>query len=318
MLSRLLVFALLPATLWSAPEWVSIRTVDGVQVEGQTTLRAVPFEPNAIPLAQVLSLHNGAPASELETGRIAQGIAAIQGSDRTARDKAVEELTAIGVPVLTPLLQAYKDTDQHEPRPLYRLFERVMPSYADGPDRTLALVRLANGDALRGKLAEGAIEIRSADGQQTRLPWSKIRTLAVRRKTVYRAMQAHALRHSTQIEYLDTGVALTAASKVDIAARGFVRLSWDEDSWASDADGLRKPGVRHTSNLVDGFPYGALLGRIAATGPVFFIGRKASLAGKPAGRLALAVNDNNHWQNNIGTFTVTMNATDAYDLGDAQ
>ena len=84
-------------------------------------------------------------------------------------------------------------------------------------------------------------------------------------------------------------------------------------------------GVHYTaykSNLVDGHPFGALVGRFTSSNPaggdVFFIGKKATLAGKPAGRLGLAVNDNKHWQNNLGTFWVTMTATDAYDLGDAQ
>jgi hypothetical protein len=69
---------------------------------------------------------------------------------------------------------------------------------------------------------------------------------------------------------------------------------------------------------VDGQPFGALVGRVGATGEVFLVGRKAALAGKPAGRLRLAVNDNAHWQNNLGTFHAAMTATDAYDFGDAQ
>jgi hypothetical protein len=51
---------------------------------------------------------------------------------------------------------------------------------------------------------------------------------------------------------------------------------------------------------------------------MFMVGKKAALSGKPAGRLRLAVNDNAHWQNNVGTFYAAMIATDAYDLGDAQ
>ena len=69
---------------------------------------------------------------------------------------------------------------------------------------------------------------------------------------------------------------------------------------------------------MDGQPFGALVGRVGAAGDVFFVGKKATLTGKPAGRLRLAVNDNAHWQNNIGTFYAAMTATDAYDLGDAQ
>jgi hypothetical protein len=288
-------------------------------VEGQSQLRAVKLEGKEVSLPQILSIHSGAPASEFETGRITQGLVAIQGEDRAARDKAVEELTGIGLPVMTPLLKIIKDTDQHEPRPLYRLFERLVPSYADHFDRTLSLVRLKNGDALRGKVSDLVVEIRTADGKSTSLPWSQIRCIAVRQKAVQRSMQAHSLRHSTQIEYLDTGVAVTAESKMTFSTRGLVRLSWDTDSWASDADGLKVPGApAYKSNLVDGHPFGALVGRIGAGGEVFFIGKKSTIAGKPAGRLDLAVNDNKHWQNNLGTFSVAMTATDAYDLGDAQ
>ena len=322
MLKHLSLLSLLAMTA-CASDWVLIRTVEGTQVEGVTLSRGFGVERDGqkseAKLAGLLSIHSGMAASEFESGRITQGIAAIQGADRAARDLAVEELTAIGLPVITPLLKAYKDTDQHEPRPLYRLFERLIPSYADGPDRMLSLVRVKGGDAFRAKVADWTIDVKTAAGEKISLPWSKIRSLAVRQKSIERAMQAHSLRHSTQIEYLDTGVALTESSKVNIQARGFVRLSWDTDSWASDADGLKVPGSpAYKSNLTDGQPFGALVGRVGAGGPVFFAGKKAALSGKGAGRLRLAVNDNAHWQNNIGTLSVTMSASDAYDLGDAQ
>ncbi len=319
MRNRLFFLFVLPAALWAAPEWLLIRTVDGTLVEGQSSLRSLKVDGADVALAQVLSVHSGAPASPFETERITQGMAAIQGDDRAARDKAVEELTSIGLPVMTPLLKGYKDTDQHEPRPLYRLFERLIPSYADAFDRTLTLVRLKNGEAMRGKISDVTIELKSADGKKSSLAWSQIRSVAVRQASVKRSMQVHSLRHCTQIEYLDTGVITTAASKITIAARGLVRLSWDTDGWASDADGLKVPGApSYKSNLVDGQPFGALVGRSGAGGEVFFVGKKAALTGKPAGRLALAVNDNKHWQNNLGTYRVTMTATEAYDLGDAQ
>ena len=83
--------------------------------------------------------------------------------------------------------------------------------------------------------------------------------------------------------------------------------------------GLKKPGApSYKSNLFEGHPFGALVGRVGAAGEVFFLGMKASKTGLAAGRLALAVNDNPHWQNNLGSFYVTLSASDAYDLGDAQ
>ena len=166
---------------------------------------------------------------------------------------------------------------------------------------------------------EGSLDLRKADGAKMTLPWSSVRFLAVRKKLVRRTMPVHSLRHSTQIEYLDTGIVLTSASKADTGADGFVRLSWNEDGWASDADGLKKPGSpAYKTNLVAGHPFGALVGRVGAGGEVFFVGKKASKTGLPAGRLTLAINDNAHWQNNVGAYTVTVAATDAYDVGDPQ
>lgn len=263
----------------------------------------------AIPVNQILSLHNGEPATAAETERIERGIAAIQGADRKARDLAVEDLTALGVPVMTPLLKAYKDTDQHEPRPLYRLFERVMPSHADAFDRTLSLVRLTNGEALRGTIEPFAIGPHN---------WTAIRAIAVKQKRIVRRLEVHSIRHSTQIEYFDTGVVLAASSTAAAQASGFTRLSWETDGWATDPNGLQKPGPNYKTNLVDGHPFGALVGRFGAAGDVFIAGRNWTAQPGSRGRLHFAINDNRHWQNNLGTYRVVLTATNAYDLGDPQ
>ena len=312
-MTRYVAMSLLCAGLLSAaPDWVLIRTTDGAEMEGQVSL-------HALKTPSILSFQNGAPASDKEKERITAGIAAIQSGNRAARDAAVEELTTIGLPVMSPLLATFKDTDQHEPRPLYRLFERVMPSQADRLDRNLSLVRSQHGKVSRVAVPDGSLQVRKKDGSKTELPWASIRSLAVRQKSVQRTMPVHSLRHSTQIEYLDTAVVLSPSSKVDILADGFVRLSWNEDGWASDADGLKKPGSpAYKTHIVDGHPFGALVGRVGSKGEVFFVGKKATKTGLPAGRLTLAVNDNAHWQNNLGTYTVTLTATDAYDVGEPQ
>ena len=129
----------------------------------------------------------------------------------------------------------------------------------------------------------------------------------------------HSIQHSTQIEYLDTGVLLDAQSKLDTEAKGFARLSWDADGWASDPNGLTKPGSpAYKSHLFNGHPFGALVARVGAGTEPMFLGKKARKSGLTSGRLGLAINDNGHWQNNLGSFTVTVAARDAYDLGDPQ
>ncbi len=310
----LLVRTLLAATaaLSAANPHVFIRTIDGRTIEGE----AVNFRGIAnVRPDRILSIHSAAAASEFEKAQIDDGIAAILGKDRKASDLAVEALTSIGLPVMPTLLKSYKDTDQHEPRPLYRLFERVIPSHADGFDRTLSLIRMKGGEVLRTTLpTDGFVELKSE-----KIYWSKIRMLAVRQTSVARQVRVHSIQHSIQIEYLDTGVLLDPQSKIETEAKGFARLSWDTDSWASDPNGLTKPGSpSYKSHLINGHPFGALIARVGAGTEPMFLGKKAQKSGLASGKLGLAINDNGHWQNNLGTFTVTIAARDAYDVGDPQ
>lgn len=309
----LLLAALLAVPALAKESTVLVIAKDGAISEVKTSLAAIKVTVDgklrSLPLASILSVHNGEAATSAESAKIDAGIAAIQGADRKARDLAVEQLTAIGVPVMTPLLKAYKDTDQHEPKPLYRLFERIMPSHADTFDRQLSLIRLATGESLRGR-----VEPFEAGAAK----WDQIRVLAVQQKSITRRVDVHSLRHCTQIEYFDTAVYFGAGSQATATASGFTRLSWETDGWATDPNGLQKPGPNYKTNLVDGHPFGALVGRFGAAGAVFFVGRNWTAKPPANGRLYLAVNDNRHWQNNLGSYRVTLRATGAYDLGDAQ
>ena len=293
----------------SGAQTVLVLTTDGRWVEGVSTAAKL----GEIPMVRVLSMHNGAAATEKEAATIAAGLKTILGEDRVARDRAVEELTGIGLPVLTPLLAAIKDTDQHEPKPLYNLFDRIVPAGADQADRLASLLRMEGVAPSRGTWPTGDLKV----GSET-MPWASIRMIAVRRKSVARRVAVHSLRHSTQIEYLDSGVYLSAGSKLNSTAAGFTRLSWFQDEWATGPNGLTKPGPNYKTNLVDGNPFGALLGRVTYKGDVVFLGASAMKEKLGAGRLHLAVNDNKHWQNNLGSYIVTMTVSEAYDLGEAQ
>ena len=305
-----LIGAFFVATLgMSAAQTVLVRTMDGKWIEGTTTLNRV----GNWKLSQIRSLHNGAPASTAEAAAIQAGLAAIQGKDRAARDQAVEELTSIGLPVLTPLLDTIRDTDQHEPKSLYNLFNRIIPSIADQPDRNASLFRLEAGQPTRGAWPQGELKL---DTQS--IPWSSIRLFAVRKKSISREVDVHSLRHSTQIEYLDSGLHASPQSNLTATARGFTRLSWKQDEWATGPNGLTKPAPNYKTNLVDGHPFGALLARITAKGTLIFLGENASKPKVGTGRLQLAINDNAHWQNNFGSYLVSLVLTEAYDLGDAR
>ena len=296
-------------------------TRDGKVLVGSLT--AGSFTVNESPSRSVnadtlLSINLGPEASPYEAARITAGLAAVQGTDRAARDAAVAELTEIGLPALTPVLNAYKDRDLREPDALYRLFARLMPGYADAADRSFDLIRLKNGDALRAKVGISSLTIQPTGGAATKVPLDSIRVLAIRQNVIEKTFEVHSLRHCTQIEFLDTGVIIGPNSRVETTAAGFVRLSFGIDGWASDPDGLKVPGPNYQTNLVDGFPFGALVGKVGVAGPRFVVGRRLDKMALGEGRLYLAVNDNGHWQNNIGSFRVKLRVSDGYDVGDAQ
>lgn len=302
--------------------WVKVLTRDGRMVEGEaapmTLDLAMGGKVRKIALKDVLSIGLGAPASAFEAGRITADLAILSANtDRAACEQASGELTSIGLPVMTPLLDSYKDTDAHEPYPLYRLFARIVPGYADDIDRTLDLVRLADGSALRGKVLMSDLQV-AVDGTSLPVSLASLRRLAVRRKEVARTFDLQALYHCVQIEYLDSGIELGTNSKIEETAQGRVRLSWNTDGWLADPDGLKVPGPHYTTNLYDGLPYGAVMGKIGTSGARFVLGSHYSKPAPAAGHLYFAVNDSPHWQNNLGSFRVKLRVTDAYDLGDAQ
>jgi hypothetical protein len=291
------------------------RLIQGTAVTDILTLQA-GNRIHGLPLDQILSVHSAAPAVEAESARIAAGLSALRGKDLKAAEAAQADLTDLGLPVLSPLLRAYQDVDAHEPDPLYRLFGRIIPGHADGPDRTLDLVRMADGTALRGKLQLGEFTLKGEDGTKNAVPADSIRRLAVRQATVTRNFDLQALRHCTYVGWLDTGTRVTPSSKLTVDALGYARLSFDEDGWASDPDGIADP-LPGKRRLQEGFRWGAVLGRVGHAGERWLIGKRFDKNMPGEGRLYVVINDNEHWQNNVGSYRVKLKVTDAYDLGEA-
>ena len=123
---------------------VRLVTRDGKVLEGSLSAGGFTVNGATSPFMSgktLLSINLAEDANARESERITADIAAVQNTDRAARDTAVAELTDIGLPALTPVLNAYKDRDLHEPDALYRLFGRLMPGYADAIDRSLDLIR---------------------------------------------------------------------------------------------------------------------------------------------------------------------------------
>ena len=313
---RQLLFCSIALPILAGPT-ISILTTDGRMIEGEVSNRKVTVrtagQVRDLQLDRILSIHTATPPTPTENEQIAKSIQSLQGIDRKEQDLAVETISNIGFVAMTSLLKAYKDTDQHEPKPLYRLFDRLIPTGADSLDRSLSVIRIVGGEVLRGNIVDAKFQMAGGN-----IGIEQVRRLAVRQKLVTKKYDVHSLRHSTQIEYLDSGVMLTSGSTVAAKSRGVVRLSWDVDGWASDADGIKVPGPNYKTNLVDGFPFGGLVGRVGVTGDVWMAGVDLKKKTLPFGRLYFAVNDNKHWQNNIGGFQMELNVTDAYDIGAPQ
>lgn len=317
--------ALLPLTATANPgaaktQTVWILTTDGRSLEGTTEDAAISVsidrETHEVPLHNLLSINTGTPPSEYESAHIQADLKAVQGTDHRGMEAAVAELTDMGLPVMSPLLAAYKDTDAHEPNPLYRLFARIVPGYADQADRNLDLIRTADGVTLRGHTHLPELAIKTSDGKAITVAGPAIRRIAVRRSSIDRSFSVDALHHCTQIEFLDSGVRMDDRSHVEAHAQGYVRLSFDIDGWATDPDGIKVPGPNYKTTDVDGFAFGALVGRVGPAGARWKAGKSLKKAGLGSGRLYFAVNDNGHWQNNLGSFKVRIHVSDAYDLGD--
>jgi hypothetical protein len=308
------------ARVTTDPPMVWIRTTDNADVEGTLTTAttftfSTPEGLRHVAAADLLSLHRAMKATPPEQARIAAGGAALAGADRKATDAAVADLTDLGLPALTPLLDSYTDVDAHEPDPRYRLFERLVPGRADQLDRTQDLVRCADGSVWRGMWQPQDLIVRSADGAPITVPAASVRRIAVRRNRVEHTFDLQALHHCTYVGFLDTGIAVTPTSRLRADARGFVRLSFAEDGWAADPDGIHDP-LPGKRKLQEGFRWGAVLGRVGTDGERWLVGRQCERGDLGRGRLFFVINDNEHWQNNIGSYRVIASATDAYDLGD--
>ncbi|MEP6757236.1 MAG: hypothetical protein ABJA67_17150, partial [Chthonomonadales bacterium] len=268
--------------------------IEGVASETKITF-AMPDGAKTFAVKDILSFNSGDAGSPDEERAIEKLLPQIGGADKLASEKAVAVLAEIGLPVMTPLLKSFKDTDMHEPYPLYRLFARIMPSYADEISRTQDILRLANGQTLRGKLVKWDLTLDKGATGKIKVPIGGIRRFAVKRKLVERTLHLDALRHCTYVEFMDSGIETSTTSDLEEMADGYVRLSFDMDGWASDPDGLKVPGPNYKTNLVDGHPFGALIARVSVTGPRFFLGKKTAKPGVGQGKLYFAINDNPHW-----------------------
>lgn len=305
----------------AGPATVCVRLVDGTEHEGvlqDESLRVqVGADLRVLLPQEVRSLHRAAAASEHEAQVLAHGMQALAATSGKEVESATEALVDLGLPVLTPLLDSYQDTDAHEPDPRYRLFARILPVGADAQDRTLDLVRLVDGTTLRGRVVAADLHLRTADGVSVAVPFAAIRRVAVRQSVAVRNLELQALHDCTYVSFVDTGLVVTPASSLRADASGFVRLSYAEDGWATGPDGLFEtlPGKR---KMQEGFRWGAVLGRVGAGGERWLIGSHCERAGLGDGHLYCVINDNEHWQNNIGSYRVQLRVTDAYDVSDAR
>ncbi len=298
---------------------VSIQTINGKVVSGVVESGLVNFESGgkaqAVNLKDVLSIHTAYSATEFESQEINANLARLGNTVQTEAEIAAAKLTDIGLPVLTPLLKAYPDTEATEPDYRYRLFGRIMPGHSDARDRSLGLIRTADSKSVRGNLLKAKFVLKQENGELLSVEARNIRRIAVLRNEISRTFDLHALHHCTYVGFLDTGIIATPESSLVADAEGYVRLSFDEDGWSTDPDGIFEP-LEGKRKLQEGFRWGSILGRVGPDGERWFVGKHMEKPGLGNGRLYFVINDNEHWQNNIGSFRVRITVKNAFDVGE--
>ncbi len=302
---------------------VALRTTEGELLVGKTDLEAfevaIGDRTEQIPLKDLLSFQSAAAPSAHEQQIIDAQFPLLDSKEVAEAERAAGMLNDIGLPVTTRLLQSFTDEDGIQPGARYRLYRRILPGEADQLDRGLGLIRLADGSVRRGQLATPRIPITpqapdGSPGQTVMLPLERVRSLAVQRDTLTRELALDSRQHVTYVEWLNTGLMVIPGSKVEIDATGLVRLSFDEDGWACDADGIHDP-LPGKRRLQQGFRWGSILGRIGPEGERWLVGKHAERHDLPLGRLYLVINENERWQNNIGSFRVVIRAEKVFDWG---
>lgn len=299
--------------------WVLLR--NGTSAEYPLVSKTIRLEAEDrqgdLRLTDVLSVHLGASPDADEAARISKALEEVSDKERRTADAASELLVNIGLPAAYAVVAKLDktDTDLREPQPVYRVFERCMPAGADAADRTLDLVRLANGARVRGRVLLDSLIVLGAAGEQ-KIDLKSVRAFAVLRDKVEKTVAVHSLRHCSYLDYMDLGIRAQKGSALKVSAEGWARMSFDIDGWSSDPDGLKVPGPNYKTNLYDGFPFGALVAKIGAVNPRFLVGKRYSGSAETDGRLYLAVNDNPHWQNNIGSYKAKVSVENCYDLGE--
>lgn len=298
---------------------VSILTCQGKVVSGVTENEQVLFEAKGsshkVDLRDILSIHTAHVATEFETEEIKTNLELLGNLVETKAEIAAAKLADIGLPVMTPLLKGYPDTNAKEPDYRYRLFGRIMPGHADTLDRSLGLIRTVDGKSVRGNLSNANFGLYDKEGSLITVKASNVRRLAVLRNEISRTFDLHALHHCTYVGFLDAGIITTSKSKLVVDAKGYVRLSFDEDGWSTDPHGIVEP-LTGKRKLQEGFRWGSVLGRVGPEGERWFVGKHLEKSDLGHGRLYFVINDNEHWQNNIGSYRVKISVKNAFDVGE--
>jgi hypothetical protein len=306
------------------PCTIQVLLTSGERLVGQVQDKMLELEnptQYTVDWSRVCSYHSALPPSEHEQRQIDEAFPRLDSEKVVEAEQAAATLGRIGLPVMTRLLQSFTDDDGIQPGYRYRLYERIMPGQADAMARDQGLLRTVDGASLRANLKSDQLTLAVDSGEPGKSKYveiakDKIRSIGVLRPAVTRELQLDARQHVTYIEWLDTGIDLTGESTLQIEADGFVRLSFDEDGWACDPDGIHDP-LPGKRRLQEGFRWGSILGRVGPGGEKWFVGKGVEKADLPEGRLYLVINENERWQNNIGSFRVRVTVKQAFDMGEA-
>lgn len=288
----------------AGPETESVHVVlttrDGNRVLG--VVRAAEFKIRTeygeltVPAEEVMRIRIGKNADKELTARIKELIEKLAAEDFKEREAAAKELAKLGPVVISDLRRAATDDDPEVKKQAVELLsemEKQVGSEEQVPPDDDEIV--AKKFTMLGELQVEAFEVETRYGT-LRIPKKEVKVVYVGTGYVEEKKFKLGSAHRGPSP-LDTGIRVEAGARVEVTAKGSIRLRYASRSCGPD-------GVAQLGQQYDGVPTGALMARIG-DGPFFKVGSRFTFNAKSSGVLRLAIGVKDRYPI-TGQFEVTV------------
>jgi hypothetical protein len=239
---------------------------DGNRFRGQIELESLEvdteFGTQKIPRARLVRILFGLSSDPDYLKRLETLIEQLGDSDFEKREKAQEEILAMGLPAKEAVAEAMKHKDPE----VKSRAEAILKVFLDFPGEAPTKEDKVETPSmtLTGRVKLTSFPVRTAYGA-LQIPRKAIQSIDFRGAPRMKEFSVAATAQGPQ-KLLNTGVRLKAGQKIKIKASGSVMLR--NYGQPSNPDGL----PQNSYGLWNNVPQGALFGRLGADGPIFKIG----------------------------------------------